>query len=111
MRAFKGVRVIDFSRVLSGPVATQMLGLLDADVIKIEPPGDGDQLRGVLTDPEMAAKRMSPAFLTVNLNKRSIALDLKSDAGRAAALKPCKLPVEVNVTSLPCRRNGHPCHF
>ena len=87
MRAFKGVRVIDFSRVLSGPVATQMLGLLDADVIKIEPPGDGDQLRGVLTDPEMAAKRMSPAFLTVNLNKRSIALDLKSDAGRAAALK------------------------
>ena len=87
MRAFKGVRVIDFSRVLSGPVATQMLGLLDADVIKIEPPGDGDQLRGVLTDPEMAAKRMSPAFLTVNLTKRSIALDLKSAAGRAAAAK------------------------
>ncbi|MEP3114568.1 CoA transferase [Nisaea sp.] len=87
MRAFKGVRVIDFSRVLSGPVAAQMLGLLDADVIKVEPTGDGDQLRGVLTDPEMAAKRMSPAFLTVNLNKRSIALDLKSDAGRAAAAK------------------------
>lgn len=87
MRAFEGVRVVDFTRVLSGPVATQMLALLDADVIKVEPPGGGDQLRGVLTDPDMAAKRMSPAFLTVNLNKRSLALDLKSETGRKVAVK------------------------
>ncbi len=87
MRAFKGVRVIDFTRVLSGPLSTQMLALLDADVIKVEPPGKGDQLRGVLTDPEMAEEGLSPAFLTANLNKRSIALDLKSETGRAVAAK------------------------
>lgn len=87
MRAFEGVRVVDFTRVISGPIATQLMALLDAEVIKIEPPGDGDQLRGVLTDPEMAARRMSPAFMTVNLNKRSLALDLKSEAGRAVVGK------------------------
>jgi hypothetical protein len=85
MRAFKGLRVIDFTRALSGPMAAQMLALLDADVVKVEPPGEGDQLRGVLASPEMAAQRLSPAFPTGNLRKRSLALDLKSEIGREAA--------------------------
>ncbi|CTQ76083.1 CaiB/BaiF CoA transferase family protein [Roseibium alexandrii] len=85
MRAFKGLRVIDFTRALSGPMAAQMLALLDADVVKVEPPGVGDQLRGVLASPEMAEKRLSPAFLTGNLRKRSLALDLKSELGQEAA--------------------------
>ncbi|WP_420412749.1 CaiB/BaiF CoA transferase family protein [Roseibium sp.] len=87
MRAFQGLRVVDFTRALSGPMSTQMLALLDADVIKVEPPGDGDQLRGVLASPEMAEKRLSPAFLTGNLRKRSLALDLKSPLGRNVAAK------------------------
>jgi len=87
MRAFQGLRVVDFTRALSGPMSAQMLALLDADVIKVEPPGDGDQLRGVLTNQELAEKRLSPAFLTGNLNKRSLALDLKSPLGRKAAAK------------------------
>ncbi|MTH95910.1 CaiB/BaiF CoA-transferase family protein [Roseibium sp. RKSG952] len=88
MRAFKGLRVIDFTRALSGPVSTQMLALLDADVIKVEAPGEGDQMRGALTSPELAAKRLSPSFLTGNLGKRSLALDLTTDHGKdvAAAL-------------------------
>ena len=81
------MRVVDFTQVLSGPLATQMLALLDAEVIKIEPPVKGDQMRSVLTDPEMAARRLSPGFLTSNLNKRSLALDLKSEAGQAVAAK------------------------
>ena len=85
MQAFSGFTVVDFTQVLSGPVATQMLALMGAEVIKIEPPGQGDQMRSILTDAEMAAKLLSPAFLTVNLGKRSVALDLKSEAGRAAA--------------------------
>jgi len=87
MRAYKGIRVIDFTQALSGPMATQLLALLDADVVKIEPPGSGDQLRGVLTDRDTAARRQSPAFLTANLNKRSLALDLKNPAGRNAVQK------------------------
>lgn len=87
MRAFNGLRVVDFTRALAGPMSAQMLALLDADVIKVEPPGDGDQLRGVLASVEMAEKRLSPAFLTGNLRKRSLALDLKSPLGQQAASK------------------------
>lgn len=85
MQAFTGITVVDFTQVLSGPIATQMLALMGADVIKIEPPGQGDQARSILTDAEMAARLLSPAFLTVNLGKRSVALDLKSAVGRTAA--------------------------
>lgn len=82
MRAFEGIKVLDFTQVLAGPAATQMFSLLGADVVKIEAPGKGDQLRATLSDAEMVEKRISPAFLTVNLNKRSLAIDLKSDEGR-----------------------------
>ncbi|SCK43486.1 Crotonobetainyl-CoA:carnitine CoA-transferase CaiB [Variovorax sp. HW608] len=79
-----GVRVLDLSRVLAGPLCTQYLGDMGAEVIKVETPGHGDDTRS-WPEFKFAADgaRASGHFLSCNRNKRSIALDLKSDAGRA----------------------------
>src|SRR5882757_5597523 len=74
-----GVRVLDFSRVLAGPLCTQSLGDLGADVIKIESTTVGDETRGW---PPLRGPGLGAVFLAVNRNKRSVAVDLKSDAGR-----------------------------
>lgn len=78
--------VLDLSRVLAGPYASQLLGDLGADVWKIEQPGTGDETRG--WGPPFAAGE-SAYFLSINRNKRSVALDLGEsrarDAVRAAA--------------------------
>lgn len=77
----EGVRVVDLTRVMTGPFCTMMLGDMGADVIKIEMPGTGDDTRAwgpPFIDGEAAY------FLSVNRNKRSIALDLKSDLGKEA---------------------------
>ncbi|WP_340150973.1 CoA transferase [uncultured Sneathiella sp.] len=87
MRAYEGLKIVDFTQVLAGPISTQMFSLLGAEVVKIEAPIKGDQLRTTLTDAEMVAKRLSPAFLTVNLGKKSLAIDLKSDKGREIAYR------------------------
>jgi crotonobetainyl-CoA:carnitine CoA-transferase CaiB-like acyl-CoA transferase len=76
-KAFSGVRVLDFSQVLAGPSCTQHLALLGADVIKIEEPTAGDQSRGIMADNDIGRIGMSPYFLSMNANKRSITLDLK----------------------------------
>jgi len=73
-----GVKVVDLTRVMTGPYATMMLGDLGADVIKIEHPAKGDDTR--LWGPPFVGGEAS-YFLTVNRNKRSIALDLKSPGG------------------------------
>jgi CoA:oxalate CoA-transferase len=75
-KAFAGLRVIDFTQVFAGPYATALLGYLDAEVIKIEPP-IGDQARGLMDDGPLAADRMAPVFQGMNAGKRSIALNLK----------------------------------
>lgn len=72
-----GLRVLDFSRVLSGPFATLALADLGAEVIKIEPLGQGDETRGF---PPFAGP-LSHYFIALNRNKRSLALDLKSPEG------------------------------
>ncbi|MDR6219888.1 CoA transferase [Deinococcus soli (ex Cha et al. 2016)] len=81
-----GVRVADFTRVLTGPLCTMLLGDLGADVIKVEPPG-GDDTRAwgppFQTGPDGA--RESSYFLSVNRNKRSVTLDLKAGEGLEAA--------------------------
>lgn len=77
-----GVRVLDLSRVFAGPAATQVLGDLGADVVKVEEPGRGDEARGFGATKEVLERfGSSPSFLALNRNKRSIALDLKSAAG------------------------------
>ncbi len=81
-QAFAGVRVLDFSQVLAGPYATQLLGLLGAEVIKIETPGDGDLMRSMMAGLEPRQPLMSPGFMTVNIGKKSLTLDLKAAAAK-----------------------------
>ncbi len=78
-----GIRIIDMTTVMMGPYATQILGDLGADVVKIESL-DGDSMRSVGTGRHPG---MGPLFLHANRNKRSIALNLKTAAGRAILLK------------------------
>ena len=77
-----GVRVLDLTTILLGPFATQILGDMGADVIKVESPG-GDATRDVGPPP---ADGMGAVFLGTNRNKRSIVLDLKQDMAREALL-------------------------
>ncbi len=71
-----GIRVLDLSRVLAGPLCTMCLGDLGADVIKVERPGAGDETRG--WGPPFAPDGASAYFLSVNRNKRSLAADFAS---------------------------------
>ena len=81
-----GLLVVDLTRALAGPHAAMMLGDLGADVIKVENPHGGDDTRGwgpPFVDPEHG-DRESTYFLCANRNKKSVTLDLKDDAGKAA---------------------------
>jgi crotonobetainyl-CoA:carnitine CoA-transferase CaiB-like acyl-CoA transferase len=77
-----GVTVLDASRVLAGPFCAMQLGDLGADVIKVERPDGGDQTRG-WTPPAYGDSSEAAYYLSVNRNKRSVALNLATDDGRA----------------------------
>jgi formyl-CoA transferase len=79
-----GVRVIDFTQVFMGPIATQTLADYGADVIKIERPRDGDLSRTSLADDP--AGLMGPVFCALNRNKRSVVLDLRKEEERQLVL-------------------------
>ena len=80
MPPLDGIRVIDLSRVVSGPYCTMTLGDMGADVIKIEEPGRGDESRR-FGPPFQGGE--SPYFLSINRNKRSCTVDLKTEAGQS----------------------------
>ena len=93
-KALKGVRILDFTHVQSGPTCTQLLAWFGADVIKVERPGVGDITRGQLQDiPNVD----SLYFTMLNHNKRSITLDTKNPKGKevlTALIKSCDVLVE-----------------
>jgi formyl-CoA transferase len=76
-----GVRVIDFTQIMMGPCATQVLADYGADVIKIERPGGGDLHRHSIKDD--ADGLDNPVFASLNRNKRSLTIDTRGDAGKA----------------------------
>ncbi len=78
-----GLRVIDLTQVLAGPYAAYQLGLMGAEVLKIETPGTGDWTRTSGSLPGLNAEGMGLAYLTQNANKKSVTLNLKSPEGLA----------------------------
>ncbi len=86
-QALSGVKVLDFTQLLQGPYATQMLGDLGADVIKVERYRSGDLYRSMTFFNQWLPGRESPCFLPWNRNKRSISLDLKKEEGREIVRK------------------------
>ena len=86
-QALSGLRVIDLSRILAGPTATQLLADLGAEVIKIERPGHGDDTRGwgppFVTDDAGAETRESAYFLSANRGKQSVAVNIADPKGQA----------------------------
>ena len=99
-----GVRVLDLTQVLSGPFCTQMLGDMGADIIKVEGP-DGDVARGLLPQ---YVEDDSVYYLSINRNKRSIVINLKTTQGvellRRLALS-CDVVIE-NFRPGVCERLG-----
>lgn len=89
-----GVRVLDLSRVLSGPYCTMTLGDLGAEIIKIEEPTRGDDIRGMLISEKLG---LSTYFLGLNRNKKSVGLDIRTPEGREIILelaKKCDVVIE-----------------
>ncbi|MGI9426692.1 MAG: CoA transferase, partial [Hyphomicrobiaceae bacterium] len=94
MEALKGVRILDFTHVQSGPTCTQLLAWFGADVIKVERPGVGDATRKQLVDVPGAD---SLYFTMLNHNKRSIEINTKDPVGKQVLeqlVKSCDVLVE-----------------
>ena len=82
-----GCRVLDLSNVLAGPFCGYHLARLGAEVIKVENPDGGDLARRLGADSKMAERQMGLSFVAVNAGKKSIAIDLKAEKGKAAFLR------------------------
>ncbi|BBP96022.1 CoA transferase [Burkholderia sp. SFA1] len=83
-----GLRVLDLTRLLPGPIATLRLAELGADVLKIEPPGEGDYARAMLqSDADRQSGTPSAFYRIVNRGKRQLTLDLKTGEGRAKLIE------------------------
>nr|CAD6630280.1 CoA transferase [arsenite-oxidising bacterium NT-25] len=89
-RPLDGIRVLDLTNVLSGPLACYQLAALGADVIKVEPVGQGDLARQLGDDVELNGAHMGASFLAQNAGKRSVTLNLKSPEGVGIFLKLVK---------------------
>ena len=85
--ALEHITVLDLTHMLSGPYGTMLLADLGARTIKVEPPGSGEGTRRLLEhDPDYSRDGMGAYYLTLNRNKQSVCVDLKSEAGRAVFL-------------------------
>ena len=82
MQAFEGFRVLDLTHVLAGPFCTYQLGVLGAEVIKIEPPGEPDMVRNMGSPGAFDEPGLSTLFVTQSANKKAITLNLKVESGR-----------------------------
>jgi crotonobetainyl-CoA:carnitine CoA-transferase CaiB-like acyl-CoA transferase len=89
-QALEGIKVLDFSQLLQGPYASQMLGDLGADIIKVERYGQGDIYRGMTFFNKWIAGDESPCFMAWNRNKRSLAIDMKKTEGKEIIFKLVK---------------------
>jgi crotonobetainyl-CoA:carnitine CoA-transferase CaiB-like acyl-CoA transferase len=98
-RPFEGIRIIDVTHVLAGPFAAYQLAVLGAAVIKVEHPDEPDQTRDSGTDRELNRRGMGTSYLTQSSNKRSITLDLKSEAGRDILKRSCSAPTSWSRTT------------
>jgi crotonobetainyl-CoA:carnitine CoA-transferase CaiB-like acyl-CoA transferase len=87
MRPFEGLRVLDFTRVVSGPYCTHLLGLLGAEIIKIEDRDEGDSVRHGPGDPELKKAGLAATFVMFNAGKKSVTLDLKQTEAKAIVMK------------------------
>jgi crotonobetainyl-CoA:carnitine CoA-transferase CaiB-like acyl-CoA transferase len=85
-----GVRVLDLTNVIAGPLASYQLAMLGAEVIKVEVPGTGDLARIMGADPALGKERMGASFCAMNAGKKSITLNLKSERGREIFLEMVK---------------------
>ena len=100
-QALAGIRVLDLSRILAGPTATQLLGDFGADIIKIERPGEGDDTRSwgppFVVNADGSDSCESAYYLCANRNKRSVALDISTPEGAQTVrelLQHCDVLVE-----------------
>lgn len=92
-----GIRVLDATSVLAGPLCTYLLALSGAEVIKVEIPETGDFTRAIGPDAELNARKMGASFLAQNAGKQSITLNLKSERGKdlfLALSRNCHVVVE-----------------
>lgn len=86
-KALAGIRVLDLTNVLAGPLCAYQLALMGAEVIKVEVPGSGDLARQLGNDPALSRQKMGASFLAQNSGKKSVTVNLKSEAGKAVLLR------------------------
>ena len=82
-----GVRVLDLTNIIAGPLASMQLAMLGAEVIKVEVPGSGDLARKLGADLELGKRLMGTSFLAMNAGKKSVTLNLKDARGKALFLR------------------------
>ncbi len=88
MNALRGVKILDLTRIISGPYGTMLLGFLGAEVIKIEEPQEGDVARRTTLHHQ---EGLSAVFIAENIGKKSVTLNLKTEKGRALFLRLVEL--------------------
>lgn len=84
MKALSGIRILELTHMVSGPYAGMLLADLGAETIKVEPPGQGEMTRALMADdPKFNVEGMGPYFLSLNRNKMSVTINLKTEDGLA----------------------------